>query len=70
VVVVDMNSYGGDYYLIPCTQTDEGGLVFGLPEALDAYLPKGRAAVRAHEARDVKADGNLKFRMQVAAGLR
>jgi len=70
VVAADMDSYDATYVSIPCTRDEDGSFAFGDPseDAID-YVPTGRAASFAYEARTKKTDAACKARMRAAAGI-
>jgi hypothetical protein len=68
VTCCDMNAHELSCCSIPYTCDDDGNFTFGDPAETD-YSPTGRASQNAHEARTARADGALRMRMQVAAGI-
>lgn len=68
LIVADVGHLNPTYYTVPVHQDDAGKYNFGLPKELLSYAPTVRAAIHDQEARQAKADAELKFRMRAAAG--
>lgn len=69
LVIADVWHLNPAYHVVPVHQDDSGHYTFGIPKELIDYFPKGRAGIHAHEARQGKADAELRFRMRAAAGI-
>ena len=69
LIIADVWHLAPAYHAVPVHQDSTGKYTFGIPKELIDYVPKNRALIQAQEARQAKADAELRFRMRVAAGI-